>query len=93
MIFTVRPWPAGGGDPAHPREVAGARVIDVLNVRRDAGGSLVALDDGRYALCGPIVAVGSRDDLIVWARRRVRAVPEEERAWLQRGIGALAADV
>jgi cell volume regulation protein A len=91
MIFTVRPWPAGGGNPAYPREVAGVRVAEVVSVRRDAGGSLVALDDGRYALCGPVLAVGSRDDVIEWARRRVRAVPEEERAWLQRGIGALAA--
>ena len=93
MIFTARPWPPDGGDPAYPREVVGVRVLEVLNVRRDASGSLVVLEDGRYALCGPVVAVGSRDDVIDWARRRLKNVPEEERAWLQRGIGALAADV
>jgi hypothetical protein len=50
------------------------------------------LADGRYAVTGPLAAVGSRRDLTEWARRRMRAVDADERAWLQNVIGALAAD-
>ena len=46
------------GDAAHPRAVAGADVVAQLRVRRDVPGALVALDDGRYAIVGPLVAVG-----------------------------------
>ena len=51
------------------------------------------LEDGRYAITGPIAAIGGRGELSHWARRRLRAAGGDERAWLQTCIGALAADV
>jgi hypothetical protein len=51
------------------------------------------LADGRYAITGPLAAVGSREDLTQWARRRLRQADPDERAWLQTVIGALAADL
>jgi cell volume regulation protein A len=83
------------GDAAHPRDVAGAEVIAQLRVRRDVPGALVALDDGRYAVVGPLVAVGGRQAVSSWAMRRLRRLPADasERAWLQNVVGALAADL
>ncbi len=95
--FTVAPLQqtAVEGDAAHPRQVAGAAVIAQLRVRRDVPGGLVALDDGRYAVVGPLVAVGGRQALSSWAMRRLRrlAADDSERAWLQNVVGALAADL
>jgi cell volume regulation protein A len=95
--FSVRPLEQTtlAGDAAHPREVVGSAVAAQLRIRRDVPGSLVALDDGRYAVVGPLVAVGGRDALASWAMRRLRRLPgtDAERAWLQNVVGALAADV
>jgi cell volume regulation protein A len=75
--------------------VAGAEVVAQLRIRRDVPGALVALDDGRYAMVGPLVAVGSRQLLWSWSMRRLRRLPNDdsERAWLQNVVGALAADI
>ncbi len=54
-------------------------------------GGLWVLADGRYAVVGRLVAVGSPRDLTDWARRRIRKAHADE-AWLQNVIGALAAD-
>jgi cell volume regulation protein A len=75
-----------------PREIADQRVVEQLRIRRDRPGGLFVLADGRYAVTGPLAAVGSRGDLGDWARRRMRAADDDERAWLQTVIGALAAD-
>jgi potassium/hydrogen antiporter len=95
--FTVAPFAQVPltGDAAHPREVAGADVVAQLRIRRDVPGALVALDDGRYAIVGPLVAVGSRQLLWSWSMRRLRrlAHDDSERAWLQNVVGALAADI
>jgi cell volume regulation protein A len=91
-VFTAGPWPAKASDAGRPREVKGQPVIDLLRLRRDCPGALAVLADGRYAVTGPILAVGSREAVTDWARRRVRAADEDERAWLQTVIGALAAD-
>lgn len=92
-IFSVWSWDEGdGGDVSQPAAVAGQRVVEQLRIRRDEPGGLWALADGRYAVTGPLVAVGSRRDLTDWARRRMRRAPDEERAWLQNVVGALAAD-
>jgi cell volume regulation protein A len=95
--FTIAPFGqvALEGDAAHPRAVAGTEVVAQLRVRRDVPGCLVALEDGRYAMVGPLVAVGARQLLSSWATRRLRRLPadDSERAWLQNVIGALAADV
>jgi len=75
--------------------VGGAAVTAQLRIRRDVPGALVALDDGRYAVVGPLVAVGGRQSLSTWAMRRLRRLPADdaERAWLQNVVGALAADL
>jgi cell volume regulation protein A len=83
------------GDAAHPSAVAGSDVVAQLRVRRDVPGCLVVLEDGRYAIVGPLVAVGSRQLLWSWAMRRLRrlAADDSERAWLQNVVGGLAADL
>jgi potassium/hydrogen antiporter len=83
------------GDAAHPSAVAGSEVIAQLRVRRDVPGCLVVLEDGRYAIVGPLVAIGSRQLLWSWAMRRLRrlAADDSERAWLQNVVGGLAADL
>ena len=96
-MFSVRPLEQAelDGDAARPEKVAGALVVAQLRIRRDVPGALVALDDGRYAVVGPLVAVGGRQSLSTWAMRRLRRLPgdDAERAWLQNVVGALAADV
>src|SRR4051794_12563069 len=96
-LFTVRPLEQTdiAGDAARPTSVARTVVSAQLRIRRDVPGALVALDDGRYAVVGPLVAVGGRQALTSWATRRLRRLDgaDPERAWLQNVVGALAADV
>jgi potassium/hydrogen antiporter len=92
-IFRVAPWPQDAGDAGHPSEIGGQEVVDILRVRRDAPGALVVLADGRYAVTSPALALGGRDDVIEWARRRLNGASDDDRAWLQTLIGALAADL
>jgi hypothetical protein len=41
-----------------------------------------------------VAAIGARDDVSDWARRRIRRSDNrEERAWLQNVVGALASDI
>jgi cell volume regulation protein A len=92
-IFSVWTWrEERDGDVSRPRAISGQAVVDQLRIRRDEPGGLFLLADGRYAIAGPVAAVGSQRDLTEWARRRMRAATEDERAWLQNVIGALAAD-
>ncbi len=92
-IFSVWSWDEQHhGDATRPRTVAGHPVVEQLRIRRDEPGGLWLLADGRYAVTGPLAAVGSRRDLTDWARRRMRSVQADERAWLQNIIGALAAE-
>jgi potassium/hydrogen antiporter len=91
-VFTARPWSAADGDPTRPSHVAGRDVVDHLRVRRDEPGCLAVLDDGRYAICGPVLVIGARSQITSWAMRRMRDAPAEERAWLRTVVGGLAAD-
>lgn len=92
-IFSVWSWNEDRDGPvAQAAEIAGQTVVEQLRVRRDQPGGLWVLADGRYAVTGPLAAVGSRADLTDWARRRIDRAGDEERAWLQNVIGALAAD-
>jgi cell volume regulation protein A len=93
-IFSVRPDAPGvvEGPAGAPTSVMGQLVAARLRTRRDRQGALVALVDGRYALTGDLVAVGSRNDLAAWIRRRLEHVDEDDRSWLQGAIGALAVD-
>ncbi|MEY2515206.1 MAG: potassium/hydrogen antiporter [bacterium] len=90
-IFTTRPWTEDDGDPDAPEEVLGLEVIERLGTRWDVPGALVVLSDGRYAVTGPHVLVGSREQLQWHSRRRLRqAQTDPERAWWQEVIGASA---
>ena len=71
--------------------MAGLEVVEQLRTRRDEPGALVALDDGRFAVTGPLLAVGPSGELQAFARRRLaRADGPAERAWWQEVVGALA---
>jgi potassium/hydrogen antiporter len=90
-VYTVRRWEDGDGDPAHPRAVAGVPVVEHMRSRHDVQGALVALDDGRYAVTGPLLAVGSARQIQAHARKRLGlAEGDAERAWWQEVIGAVA---
>jgi cell volume regulation protein A len=95
-VFSVRPLAAAriDGDIARPRAVGEHAVAVQLRLRRDVPGALVALADGRYAMTGPLVAVGGREQVREWAERRLRglSMDDDEGAWLQNVIGALAVD-
>jgi cell volume regulation protein A len=95
-VFSVRPLRDGvvSGDVARPVAVAGHPVVGHLRIRRDVPGALVVLDDGRYAVTGPLVAIGGRESLREWSERRLRTLPadDDENAWLQNVNGALAID-
>ncbi len=91
-VYTVRQWEDGDGDPARPRSIVGVPVVDQLRSRNDMPGALVALDDGRYAVSGPLLAAGSATQIQAHARKRAGlAESDAERAWWQEVIGALAA--
>ena len=93
-IFSSWRWSEDrDGDPASPGRVRGELTIAQIRIRRDEPGGLFALEDGRYAVTGRLAAVGGRDDVGQWARRRMRRATPDERAWLMTVIGALAADL
>ncbi len=94
-IFSVRPFDeqAVVGDLDDPETVLDQKVVARLRVRRDQPGALVALEDGRYAITGPLLIAGSREDVTNYARRRVNTEDPEQRAWLQTLVGALAIDI
>jgi cell volume regulation protein A len=90
-VFTTRPWTEEDGDPAYPSRVMGLAVIDHLRTRRDRRGALVVLEDGRYAITGPMLALGGAIQLQRYARRRLADEKDDAaRAWWQEVIGALA---
>ena len=92
-VFSAWPWQDDDGDASRPTAVRGHSVVAQLRVRRDRPGGLWVLEDGRYAITGPVAALGGRGELSSWARRRIARADPDERAWLQTVIGALAADV
>jgi cell volume regulation protein A len=90
-VTTVRPWENGDGDPSRPAAVAGHDVVEQLRTRRDEPGALVALEDGRYAITGPLLAIGPDAQLQAVARRRLASAESPgERAWWREVVGALA---
>jgi potassium/hydrogen antiporter len=91
-VFTSRRWDEErDGDPGYPREVDGVEVREHLRTRRETRGALVSLTDGRFAVTGPTVAVGSPRQLQSYARRQLgREQDDTARAWWQEVIGALA---
>jgi potassium/hydrogen antiporter len=90
-VFTARPWNEEDGDPGFPQTVLGVDVIEHMRTRRDTRGALVLLEDGRYAVTGPLLAVGGALQLQRYARRRLADESDDAaRAWWQEVIGALA---
>lgn len=90
-IFSTRPWTDDLGDPGRPDEILGVKVLERMRIRRDTRGCLCALEDGRFAITGPTLAIGSAGDLQRYARGRLaRAESDAERSWWQGVIGALA---
>jgi cell volume regulation protein A len=90
-VFTARPWNDEDGDPGFPRSLLGVEIFEHLRTRRDTRGALVLLEDGRYAVTGPLLAVGGALQLQRYARRRLADESDEAaRAWWQEVIGALA---
>ena len=92
-VFSVWSWnDERDGDVGEPTEVRGHKVIHQLRERRDMPGGLFWLDDGRFAVTGPVAAIGGRSDLSAWARRRIGSTTGDEREWLRGVIGALATE-
>lgn len=92
-VFSVWSWkPERDGDAGVPGIVRGHKVIHQLRERRDMPGGLFWLDDGRFAVTGPVAAIGGRSDLSAWARRRIGNTTGDEREWLRGVIGALATE-
>jgi potassium/hydrogen antiporter len=92
-VFSAWPWREADGDASSPDAVRGQEVVAQLRIRRDRPGGLWVLEDGRYAVTGPVAAIGGRGELSAWCRRRMARADHDERAWLQTVVGALAADV
>jgi cell volume regulation protein A len=90
-IYTARPWTDHDGDPLEVRTIDGLEVVERLRTRWDQPGALFSLEDGRYAVTGPHLMMGSREQLQWHARRRLRgARSDPEKAWWQDVIGAAA---
>ena len=90
-VYTARPWSDADGDPAHPRDVGGNRVVEHIRTRRDVPGALVVLADGRFAVTGPILMMGPAGQVQAQARRKLlRSTDDAEIAWWQEVIGACA---
>jgi cell volume regulation protein A len=93
VIFSARPWSEVDGDPSRPSSVLGVPVSEHLRTRRDEPGALVALEDGRFAATGLVVAVGAPTQVQAYCRRRLeRTRGQAEQAWWQEVVGALAAE-
>jgi NhaP-type Na+/H+ or K+/H+ antiporter len=77
-------WSIRHDDPAEPREVDGTNVRRCLATREGVAGALVELDDGRYAVTGPSMAVGSARQINRYARRRLEDAGDvaETRWWV-----------
>jgi cell volume regulation protein A len=91
VSFTVRPWRDEDGDPAHPETIGGHGVLEHVRTRRDRRGALVVLDDGRLAVTGPLVAIGTPIALQTFARRRLaQSADDAERGWWQEVVGSIA---
>jgi potassium/hydrogen antiporter len=89
-ILTVRPGTVEDGDAARPDAVEGVEVVLQMRTRRDIPGALVLLEDGRYAITGPLVAIGPPGLLQRHIRRQLhQAKTDTERAWWQEVAGAV----
>lgn len=90
-VFQVRRWDGSDGDPTRPTRICGITVVERVRTRADVAGGLFILEDGRYAVTGPLLIVGGRTLLTQHARKRLRhAKTDAERSWWEEVIGAAA---
>ncbi|MDQ3587058.1 MAG: potassium/proton antiporter [Actinomycetota bacterium] len=91
-VFSVRPWREEEGDAGAPEQVNGVTVARSLRTRRGARGSLVQLEDARFAVIGDgVVAIGGPRQVFRYCRERIgRAEDPEGRAWWQEVAGVLS---
>jgi cell volume regulation protein A len=83
-------WRSEVEDPSDPLSVDGVEVLERLARRHDTAGALVALADGRFAVTGPTLTLGSPRQLERYARRRLDVVTGDEEAdWWQSVIATL----
>jgi cell volume regulation protein A len=88
-VFTVRPY-EDAGSVTHPDRIENVEVVAHLRTRRDVPGALMLLADGRYAITGPLLAVGPPRLLQRHVHGQLhRAASDQERAWWQEVAGAL----
>jgi potassium/hydrogen antiporter len=86
----TEPWQESNGDPSDPDILEGSPVLQLLRTRGDGQGALVMLEDGRYAVTGSSLALGSANLLGRYARRRLTDAPDEaERRWWHEVAAAL----
>lgn len=84
------PWTSDYGDPADPELLLGTLVVERLRIRRDRRGALVQLEDGRYAVTGPTLEVGTADVIQEYARSRLAQAPDTvEALWWEEVEAAL----
>ena len=77
--------------PRIRRPSRGVEVVEHVRTRRDVPGALVVLEDGRYAVTGPILMIGPPGQMQTQARRRMaRTDDDAEISWWQEVIGACA---
>ncbi len=81
--LTVRLWDVHDGDPSKPDRVLGIPVGRLLATRTDAPGALVELRDRRFALTGPLAAIGRYRVLRAYVRERAHTRTDPAyRDWL-----------
>src|SRR6266480_1760399 len=81
--LTVQAWNIDDGDPSRPNEVLGIPVDRLLATRSDAPGALVELHDRRFALTGPLAAIGRHRVLRAFVRERAHKKNDPAyREWL-----------
>jgi cell volume regulation protein A len=83
-------WAGRRDDPSDPLHVADVEVRRRLCTRGDLAGALVELVDGRLAVTGPTVAVGSQRQVERYAARRLdEAGDQAEARWWKAVLAAL----
>jgi potassium/hydrogen antiporter len=90
ILLVTQPWEEEHGDPSDPDVLGGVPVLDRLRTRRDSGGALVLLEDGRYAVTGSSLTIGPAELLARYARRRSAAnARDAEQTWWREVATAL----
>lgn len=92
-LLETRAWKTSDGDPRAPRRVLGRQVTRVLLVSDERASAVVLLADGRCALTGHRLVVGSAEAVRAYARGRAfkSRTDEATRYWLHRAADRLTA--